>query len=72
VTLQYSLQGQDGTAVAGGGPLPLRPNATGQLAVTIAVTLPAGASGPHELVLTLRDEIAKRTIEDRESLVIGR
>jgi hypothetical protein len=72
VTLQYSLQRADGAAVAGSSPQVLRPTAAGQLPVTIGVTLPAGASGAHELVLTLRDEVADLTIEDREALDINR
>ena len=70
VTLQYSLRRDGGTPIAGGGPQPLRPNAAGQFPVAIGITLPAGASGEHELLITVRDEVSGQTIEDRELVAI--
>lgn len=70
VTLEYHLRRQDGTRVAGGGPQPLQPNASGQFPVTIGLPVPPSASGEHNLVLTIRDDVAGRTIEAREALVI--
>jgi hypothetical protein len=70
VSLEYRLRRPDGTPIAGGGPQPLRPNAAGQVSAVIGITLPPDASGAHELVLTIRDETAGQTIEDREPLVI--
>ena len=68
VTLAYSLRRvADGAEVLAGPPGQLRPGT-----VTIAITVPADAVGAHELRMVLRDEAAKRTLEDVELLTIDR
>jgi hypothetical protein len=70
VRVSYSLRRADGTVVSGTEPQPVGAAPSGAIAVTIGVTLPADASGDHELVLTVHDDVARRTIEDRETLII--
>lgn len=72
VTLSYALRRADGTPVATFQPQALRPNARGQFSVTLGVTLPPAAVGDHQLVLTVRDEVAGKNIEVAEPLTITR
>lgn len=69
VSVAYSLRRADGTDIAGIQPQPLKASARGEVPVALAITLP-DASGEHDLVVTVRDDVANRTIEDREALVI--
>jgi VWFA-related protein len=70
VSVSYALKRADGTTVTSIPPQPLKPNAAGQFGVTIGITLPQGAAGDHELVLSVRDEQAVRVIEHVEPLEI--
>jgi VWFA-related protein len=72
VTLSYELRRADGTPVSAGQPQALRPNARGQFSVTMAVTLPQGAAGEHELVLKVRDDAAGKSLEVVEPLTVTR
>jgi VWFA-related protein len=64
VTLTYSLRrAADGTEVVAVPAGQLLPGT-----VTIALTVPADASGDHELRLVLRDDVAKRSVEEIEVL----
>ena len=68
VTLAYSLRRTaDGAEVVAGPAEQLLPGA-----VTIAMTVPADTSGDHELRLMVRDDVAKRTVEEVETLTIAR
>jgi len=71
VSVAYTLRRADGTQVAASQPQPLTPNASGRLSVAIGVTLPEGASGEHELHVSVRDEIAVRVIEHVEPMVVS-
>lgn len=71
LTVGYSLRRADGTQVAATSPRLLTPGALGQVSVVIALTLPDDASGEHDLYLTVRDEMTKRTLEGKEPLVIA-
>ncbi len=71
VSVAYTLRRTDGTVVAASQPQALRPNARGEFAVTIGVTLPPGASGDHELHISVRDEAAVRVLEHVEALTIA-
>jgi hypothetical protein len=51
-------------------PQALRPNTRGEFTVTIGVTLPPGASGAHELHISVRDEAAVRVLQHVEALTI--
>lgn len=70
VSVAYQLKRRDGATVAAIPPQTLKPNAAGQFAVTIGITLPPNATGDHELVLSVRDEQATRVIEHVELLNI--
>jgi VWFA-related protein len=70
VSVGYRVRRADGTAVADVEPQPLRPGARGEVSAALVFTVPAGSSGEHELVVTVRDEVAGRTIEDREIFII--
>ena len=68
VTLAYSLRRTaDGAEVVAGPAEQLLPGA-----VTIALTVPADTSGDHELRLMVRDDVAKRMVEEVETLTIAR
>jgi VWFA-related protein len=71
VSVAYTLRRSDGRVVTAFQPQALRPNARGQFAVTIGVTLPRGASGDHELHISVRDEAAVRVLEHVEALTIA-
>jgi hypothetical protein len=70
VSVAYTLRRADGTTVAASQPVALKPNASGQFSVTIGISLPQGASGDHELHLSVRDEAAVRVLEHVEPLTI--
>jgi VWFA-related protein len=70
VGVAYTLRRSDGTQVAASAPQALKPNTLGQLGATIGILLPTGASGEHELHLSVRDEQAVRVIEHVETLEI--
>lgn len=71
LTVGYSLRRADGTQVLASPPRLLAPGTLGQVSVVIALTLPDDASGEHDLYLTVRDEMTKRTLEGKEPLVIA-
>jgi VWFA-related protein len=71
VSAAYSLRRADGTEVASIPAQSLKPNARGQFSVMVGITLPAGASGEHELRLSVRDERSVRVIEHVERLTIA-
>ena len=70
VSVGYSLRRADGTEAAAVSPRLLAPGAAGRLSVAIGLTLPGDASGEYDFSLTIRDELAMRTLEDNEPLVI--
>ncbi|HKE84000.1 MAG TPA: VWA domain-containing protein [Vicinamibacterales bacterium] len=70
VSVGYSVRRPDGTQIAGGAPQPVKANSRGEISVVIGVTLPPGVSGDHELALTIRDDVAMRTVDEREDIVI--
>lgn len=70
VSVGYSLQNAAGTKVAGAAPQVLTPGADGTVSVTISLTVPTGATGDHELVVTVRDDVAMRVYETREALLV--
>jgi tetratricopeptide (TPR) repeat protein len=47
-------------------PAPLPPAADGRLSRTLAISLRTATPGPHELVLTVQDEVTGRTLETIE------
>jgi hypothetical protein len=70
VTLAYSLRSSGGNEVTAAPPRSLSSNAQGHVAVVLALTLPASAVGNHTLHLTLHDELANRSLDLEESIVI--
>jgi VWFA-related protein len=72
VTLSYVLRRADGTQVSAGQPQALKPNARGQFSVTLGVTLPQNATGEHELVIRVIDDVGNRTLEVIEPLTVTR
>jgi VWFA-related protein len=69
VSVAYSLVTAGGATIAGSPAQTLKPNPRGQLAVTIGIGLPPGASGEHELRVSVRDEQAVRVIEYAEPVL---
>lgn len=72
VSLAYELRRADGTVVASAPERPLSAGTLGQVAPLILVTLPEDASGDHELLLKLRDEVSTRTLEVSEPFTVAR
>jgi hypothetical protein len=70
VSVSYALKRVDGTTVTSAPPQSVKPNAAGRFGVTVGVTLPAAAAGPHELVISVRDERAVRVLEHAEPIEI--
>jgi len=72
VTLAYNLRAADGRNVAVSPPRPLNSNAQGQVAVVLALTLPASAAGAHTLHLTIHDELSQRSLDIEEPIMVGK
>jgi VWFA-related protein len=72
VTLAYSLRDADGREVAVAPSRPLSSNAQGQVAVVLALTLPAAAVGPHTLHVTVHDELSQRSLDIEEPIMVGK
>ena len=72
VTLAYNLRAADGRDIAVSPPRPLNSNAQGQVAVVLALTLPASAAGAHVLHLTVHDELAQRSLDIEEPIMVGK
>ncbi|MBW8895447.1 MAG: hypothetical protein JF613_04600, partial [Acidobacteria bacterium] len=72
VTLAYTLRAADGREVAVAPSRPLSSNAQGQVAVVLALTLPAAAAGPHTLHVTVHDELAQRSLDIEEPIMVGK
>ena len=70
VSVAYRLVAPGGAVVASSPAQTLKPNARGQLGVTIGIGLPSGAPGEHELHISVRDEQAVRVIEYAEPLLV--
>jgi VWFA-related protein len=70
VSVSYALRRADGTPVSASPPQALMPNARGQFAVAIGISLPPDAAGGHQLALSVRDEQAVRVIEHVEPIEI--
>lgn len=70
ISVAYALRRADGTPIAAPPPQALTPNARGQFAVAIGISLPPDAAGRHQLALSVRDEQAVRVIEHVEPIDI--
>lgn len=66
VVAGYAVRSRDGATIHQVEPTPIRPSSLGQLSRLIAAPLNEAPPGDYELILTLTDETAGRTIELRE------
>lgn len=66
VVAGYEIRRPDGAVVSRVEPTPMRPTSLGKLSRLIAAPLARMAPGRYELVLHLRDELARRELEVRE------
>jgi len=62
----HVLRRADGTTLSRADPSPVTPAPDGRLTRTLAISLRTVAPGPHELVLTVKDEGTGRTLETVE------
>jgi VWFA-related protein len=66
----HVLRRADGTALSKMDPSPLPPGADGRLTRTLAISLRTATPGPHELALTVLDEVSGRTVETVEAFEV--
>jgi len=62
----YEIRRADGSVVKGAAPTLIRPTSLGALIRLQGIALDGAPAGDYELVLRVRDEIARRTVEVRE------
>jgi tetratricopeptide (TPR) repeat protein len=62
----HVLRRMDGTVLSRLDPSPVPPAADGRLSRTLAISLRTATPGPHELVLTVQDEVTGRAVETVE------
>jgi hypothetical protein len=68
----HVLRRADGTVLSRLDPSPVPPAADGRLSRTLAISLRTTAPGPHELVLTVQDQVTGRTVETVEPFEVTR
>jgi hypothetical protein len=62
----HILRRVDGATLSRLEPSPVPPDANGRLSRMLAISLRTATPGPHELVLTVQDEVTGRTVETVE------
>lgn len=72
VSVAYRLRGPNGTEVASSPSRPLKAGLLGELSYLMVLTLPPTAQGPHDLVLSVTDEVSTRTLEAVEPFEVSR
>jgi VWFA-related protein len=70
VVAGYEIRRADGEVVSRVDPTPIRPSSLGKVSRLIAAPLWRVPPGQYELVLHLRDELAKRDLEVREAFEV--
>jgi VWFA-related protein len=66
VTAGYVIQRSDGTVITRVEPTPIQPTSLGKLMRLVGTKLETSMPGDYEIVLSLKDEIAGKTLELRE------
>jgi VWFA-related protein len=66
VSLGYKILRPDGSVLSDVEPTPIRPTSTGKLSRLIGTSLEPASPGDYEMLLTVRDERAGKTLEVRE------
>ncbi len=72
VTVAHRLLGPDGGELAASPPRALAAGPLGQLSTLFVLNLDPGSEGRHELLLTVQDEVAARTLEVSEPFEVTR
>jgi hypothetical protein len=70
VTGAYKIVRPDGSVLKRAEPTPIRPTSLGAVMRFMGVNLSEAPPGEYELVLTVRDEVAGKSIEDRQAFTI--
>jgi VWFA-related protein len=70
VSAGYSLRRLDGTVASQVEPTPIQPTSLGKLSRLVGTSLASTIPGEYELVLTVRDELAGKTVEVREPFTV--
>ena len=70
VSAGFALRKSDGTVLLESAPTPMRPTSMGKLSRLLRAPLEAAAPGDYELVLSLRGELAGKTIELHEPFAV--
>lgn len=71
VTSRHEVRRADGSRLAGSESTPIEPTPQGQLARQVALSLRDVPPGDYEIVLTVRDEVAGRTLELRDAFSVS-
>jgi VWFA-related protein len=72
VSVAYKLRGPDGSEVAASPARALKPGLLGELSYLMVLSLPPAAQGPHELVLSVTDEVSTKVVEAIEPFEVAR
>jgi len=70
VTAGFSVRGSDGTLVTRSEPSPITPTSLGKISRMIGTPLKNAGPGHYELVLTIQDELAGKSLEIREPFTL--
>jgi hypothetical protein len=71
VSAGYVVRRSDGSVLTKVDPTPIRPTSLGKLSRLVGTSLEGATPGDYELVLTLKDELAGKTIEVKEPFAVG-
>jgi hypothetical protein len=70
VVAGYTIRGADGNMVTGAEPTPITPTSLGKVSRMIGAPLRNAGPGQYEFVLTIRDDLAGKSLEIREPFVL--
>ena len=70
VTMGYVVRGPDGSNFRTASPTPIGPTSLGKLLRRVGFSLEDAAPGEYEMVITLKDELSGKTLEDKQPFAV--
>ncbi|HKC12405.1 MAG TPA: VWA domain-containing protein [Vicinamibacteria bacterium] len=70
VTMGYVVRGPDGSNFRTASPTPIGPTSLGKLLRRVGFSLEDAAPGEYEMVISLKDELSGKTLEDKQSFAV--
>jgi VWFA-related protein len=70
VAMGYVVRGPDGTNFRTVSPSPINPTSLGRLMRRVGFSLDDAAPGEYEMVISLKDELSGKTLEDKEPFTV--